>query len=121
MLSVAVVAQDRSDVADHCAERGGDQEHQDERSVELAEEELHTDLLRVLDDDDRKQDDGDSQRPMAPARALGRSGLPLSRRVCHWNGRYPDAAGLAPAVTKPKITGFESARILFLLRWLLPY
>jgi hypothetical protein len=82
-LLAAVVAQDRNDVADHGAEHGGDQEHQDERSVELAEEEFHTDLLRVLDDDDRQQDDGDAQRPMAPARALGRNGLPLSRWVCH--------------------------------------
>ena len=68
-FAAAVAAHDRPDVADDGAEGGGDQQRGDQGRGGVDEEDVHLHLLRVLQADDRDQQQRDSEQPVAPVGA----------------------------------------------------
>src|ERR1700749_4583374 len=74
LLAFATMTTDqRRDVADHDADRGRQQDDDDQRRVEAGKEDFEADLLRVLQGDDQDQRNKETHEPGAPVDRL----LPL--------------------------------------------
>src|SRR6185369_6355685 len=65
-----VPSDQRGDVADEDADRGGQQDHHDQRRVEAGEEDFEADFLRVLKGDDEDEGAEDADEPGAPVDGL---------------------------------------------------